>query len=247
MEESNYMVLLQLCFKKKILTGIKAECFKRNTPNNTKNVYNMTDCAERKSGNETYLAYEGLVNYDKINQCKFWDIAWALSRTMDSEKLVPTWSAHNSTNTEAPNYQSILQRQSYTDQSNLYTTLEIVQGINVATNADHKTILSTDRHLYAKCIKLQDNGSIRYQFVFRLGELHILFAKLKVIGKNINFSCLDEAFIEVDIYGPTTLQQVTGVNQRSFEAFLTLCTSLFQLYVKELLDSKIVLKLHYPK
>ena len=184
MEESNYMVLLQLCFKKKILTGIKAECFKRNTPNNTKNVYNMTDCAERKSGNETYLAYEGLVNYDKINQCKFWDIAWALSRTMDSEKLVPTWSAHNSTNTEAPNYQSILQRQSYTDQSNLYTTLEIVQGINVATNVDHETIVSKDRHLYVKCIKLQDNESIRSQFVLRLGELHILFAKLKAIGKN---------------------------------------------------------------
>ena len=120
---------------------------------------------------------------------------------MDSEKLVPTWSAHNSTNTEAPNYQSILQRQSYTDRSNLYTTLEIVQGVNVATNADHKTIVSTDRHLYAKCIKLQDNESIRSHFVLRLGELHILFAKLKAIGKNINFSGLDEAFIEVYIYG----------------------------------------------
>ena len=184
MEESNYTVLLQLCFKKKILTGIKAERLKRNTPNNTKNVYNMTDCAEPKSRNETYLAYEGLVNYDKVNQCKFWDIAWALSKTMDSEKLIPTWSAHNSTNTDAPNYQSILQRQSYTDRSNLYTTLEIVQGINVATNVDHETIVSKDRHLYVKCIKLQDNESIRSQFVLRLGELHILFAKLKAIDKN---------------------------------------------------------------
>ena len=184
MEESNYTVLLQFCFKKKILTGIKTECFKRNTQNSTKNVYNMTDCAEPKSRNEAYLAYEGLVNYDKVNQCKFWDIAWALSKTMDSEKLVPTWSAHNSTNTDAPNYQSILQRQSYTDRSNLYTTLEIVQGINVATNVDHETIVSKDRHLYVKCIKLQDNESIRSQFVLRLGELHILFAKLKAIGKN---------------------------------------------------------------
>ena len=53
MEESSYTVLLQFCFKKKILTGIKAERLKRNTPNNTKNVYNMTDCAEPKSRNET--------------------------------------------------------------------------------------------------------------------------------------------------------------------------------------------------
>ena len=71
------------------------ERFKRNTPKNTEN------CAESKSRNETYLAYEDLVNYDKVNQYRFWDIAWALSRTMDSEKLVSTWSAHNSTNTEA--------------------------------------------------------------------------------------------------------------------------------------------------
>ena len=74
------------------------ERFKRNTPKNTENVYNIIYCAEPKSQNETYLAYEDLVNYDKVNQHKFWDIGWALSRTTDSEKLIPTWSAHNSTN-----------------------------------------------------------------------------------------------------------------------------------------------------
>ena len=81
-----------------------------------------------------------------------------------------------------------------------YTALKVVQGINVATNADHKTIILMDLQLYAKCIKLRDNESIRSQFVFRLGELHILFAMLKVIGKNINFSDLDEAFIEKAIF-----------------------------------------------
>ena len=125
-----------------------------------------------------------------------------------------------------------------------YTALKVVQGINVATNADHKTIILMDLQLYAKCIKLRDNESIRSQFVFRLGELHILFAMLKVIGKNINFSDLDEAFIEANIYGPATLQQIIGRKhyKRSFEAFLTLYMSLFQLYIKELFESKIVLK-----
>ena len=65
-----------------------------------------------------------------------------------------------------------------------------------------------DLQLYAKCFKLQDNKSIRSQFLFSLGELHILFAMLKVIGKNINFSDLDEVFIKADIYGPTNLQQI---------------------------------------
>ena len=125
-----------------------------------------------------------------------------------------------------------------------YTALKVVQGINVATNADHKTIILMDLQLYAKCIKLRDNESIRSQFVFRLGELHILFAMLKVIGKSINFSDLDEAFIEANIYGPATLQQIIGRKhyKRSFEAFLTLYMSLFQLYIKELFESKIVLK-----
>ena len=80
-----------------------------------------------------------------------------------------------------------------------------------------------DLQLCTKCIKLQDNESIQSQFVFRLGEIHILFATLKIIGKNINFSGVDEAFIEADIYGSTTLQQISGGKhyKRSFEAFLT--------------------------
>ena len=67
---------------------------------------------------------------------------------------------------------------------------------------------------------------------------------LKVIGKNINFSGLDKAFIEADTYWPTTLQQIIGGKhyKRSFEAFLTLYISLFQLYIKELFESKTVLK-----
>ena len=122
---------------------------------------------------------------------------------MDSEKLVPTWSAHNSTNTEATQlskyFTTPVIHGSPTDWSNLYTTLEFVQGINVATNADPKTIFSTDLQLYSKCINLQDNESIRSQFIFSHWELHVFFAMLKVIGKNINFSGLDEAFIEVDV------------------------------------------------
>ena len=167
---------------------------------------------------------------------------------MDSEKLVSTWSAHNSTNTEATQlskyFTTPVIHGSPTDWSNLYTALKIFQGINVATNADHKTIVSMDLQLYAKCIKLQNNESIRSQFVFRLVELHILFAMLKVIGKNINFSGLDETFIGAEIYGPTTLQQIIGGKHynRSFEAFLTLHMSLFQFYIKELFESKIVLK-----
>ena len=94
--------ITQVVFQEKAPNWNKSiERFKTNTPKNTKNVYNIIYCAEPKSQNETYLAHDDLVNYDKVNQYTFWDIAWALSRTIDSEKFVPTWSAHNSTNREA--------------------------------------------------------------------------------------------------------------------------------------------------
>ena len=47
-------------------------------------------------------------------------------------------------------------------------------------------------------------------FVFRLGELHSVFAMLKSIGKYINNSGLDQAFIEAEIYGNATIEQIKG-------------------------------------
>jgi len=94
-----------------------------------------------------------------------------------------------------------------TDWTNLYIALKIVQGINVSQSNNHKTIVSLDLQLYSKCIKLQSREDIKHHFVFRLGELHILFAMLEVIGKNINQSGLDEALVEAGVYGPNTLEQ----------------------------------------
>ena len=66
----------QVVFQEKIPNWNKnIERFKRNTPKNTENVYNIIYCAEPKCRNETYLAYKDLVNCDKVNQHKFWDIA----------------------------------------------------------------------------------------------------------------------------------------------------------------------------
>ena len=66
----------QAVFQEKIPNWNKnIERFKRNTPKNTENVYNIIYCAESKCRNETYLAYKDLVNCDKVNQHKFWDIA----------------------------------------------------------------------------------------------------------------------------------------------------------------------------
>ena len=57
-------------------------------------------------------------------------------------------------------------------------------------------------------MQLNSKNEICKNFVFRLGELHIIFAYLKVIGKYIENSGLDQVFLEANIYGPIALSQI---------------------------------------
>ena len=59
-----------------------------------------------------------------------------------------------------------------------------------------KTIISFDLQLYTKAIRLQVKPDIKNDVVFRLAELHIVLTTLKVIGKLIDGSGLDQAFKE---------------------------------------------------
>ena len=52
--------------------------------------------------------------------------------------------------------------------------------------------------LYIKAVMLQQRPDIQSGFVFRMGELHVMFCALKVMGKLIDGSGLDEAFDEAD-------------------------------------------------
>ena len=114
----------------------------------------------------------------------------------------------------------------------------------MSVTPDSKTVVSMDLQLYAKCIQLQANDTISSNYIFRLGELHILFAMLKVIGKNMKYSGLDEALTEANFYGSTTMEQIKGGKhyKRSFEAHVTTHLALFSLYKTEFFDGKPVLK-----
>lgn len=83
-----------------------------------------------------------------------------------------------------------------TDWSALYTCLKMVQGINVVVSGKKKTIVTLDLQLYVKCMQLRKYEEIKDNYVFRLGELHTVFAMLKVLGKYIESSGLDTLFVE---------------------------------------------------
>ena len=69
--------------------------------------------------------------------------------------------------------------------TNLYSVLKMAQGINVAVTGNKKTIITLDMQLYSKAVQMREKNDINEEFIFRLGELHIVFAMLKCIGKFI--------------------------------------------------------------
>ena len=157
------------------------------------------------------------------------DIVWSMMKSQQAlEKFVPTWAAYNSLLTE--NLQTIskfsslpVMNGSPTDCPNHYTALKIVQNINITCTPQKYTIFSLDVQLYTKCIELQSKTEISNKFLFCLGELHVVFAMLKVLGKYINNSGLDQAFAEAEIYGLATIEQIKHGKhmERSFEVNTT--------------------------
>ena len=171
------------------------------------------------------------------------DLVWSLTKSVtQSPNNMPLWSAYNSIITDKTEKTRIsvlpFLPGTRTDWSNLYSALKICQGINVFVNNEHKTIISMDLQLYNKCMQLKSRKEVNSNFIFRLGELHTVFAFLKVIGKYISNSGLDQLFIETNIYGPTTMLQILNGKhmKRSIEMYTTLYLALFNSLLARLED-----------
>ena len=99
-------------------------------------------------------------------------------------------------------------------------------------------MITLDLQLYAKALQLQGRNKIANDFVFRPGELHIVFAFQHVIGKYIKYienSGLDQSFIDCDIYGPATVNQILNGKhmKRRIEACMVLYLALNKICLKD--------------
>ena len=83
-----------------------------------------------------------------------------------------------------------------TEWEHLYAAMKEAEEIKNCIFKDRKTIIFFDLQLYIKAVMLQQRLDICKGFVFRMGELQIIFCALKVIGKLIQESGLDQAFDE---------------------------------------------------
>ena len=136
---------------------------------------------------------------------------------LDLIKLAPTWEVYNSLFPDnlgaTPKVSSLLVISGSTaDWSNLCTAHKIVQNTNTTCTPQKKTIASLDIKLYAKCIQLQSKRKMSNNFLFRFGELYVVFTVLKILRKYINKKGLDDTFVEAEIYGLATIEQIKNGN-----------------------------------
>ena len=79
---------------------------------------------------------------------------------------------------------------------NLCTAIKEAEKLRQCVWSDGKTVISFDLQLYIKAIRLQQKPDIHDNFVFRIGELHVVFCTLKVFGKLVYCSGLEQALVE---------------------------------------------------
>ena len=193
--------------------------------------------------NEVFEQYKDLSSIIDISDFTNRDRLWVILQVVDVSQMcqLPTWNVFNLLLTKTPSvtlWETLpLSPISPTDWTELYIALKKAQGINMKISPDKKTIVTLDLQLYAKCMELRSKNEIKDNFIFRLGELHIVFAFLKVLGKCINCSGLDQILVDTETYGSTTLLQILNGKhvKRGFEAHMILYLSLSNLFYNDLL------------
>ena len=113
--------------------------------------------------------------------------------------------------------------------------IKLCQNISTAVAPRRKTIIILDLQLYAKSLQLEGRNEIANNFVFRPGELHIVCNFQHAIGKYIENSGLDQSFIDCDIYGPVTVNQILKgkLMKKGMEAYMVLYLALNKICLKD--------------
>ena len=73
-----------------------------------------------------------------------------------------------------------------TEWQNLYTAIKEAEKLRQCVWSDGKAVISFNLQLCIKAIRLQQKPDVRDNFVFWMGELHVVLCVIKVLGKLID-------------------------------------------------------------
>ena len=127
---------------------------------------------------------------------------WFLMKTLlpTLSRDAPTWAAYDSILGKKTPKTVVMMlpviNGNPTAWGNLCSVFKEAERLRRSVYSDDKTIISFDIQLYIKTTRLQERNDVKNGFVFRMGELHVVFCALKVIEKLIDGSGLDQAFGE---------------------------------------------------
>ena len=123
----------------------------------------------------------------------------------------------------------------------LYTGLMRAHDITThVMGRESITVMTLDLQLYDMAMKLWvEREDIRKQFLFRPGELHVVFWALAALGKYVEGSGIDQAWVEAGLYSPTTVTQILNGKHmyRSLEAHMVTLIALYNLYFQSFLTA----------
>ena len=106
----------------------------------------LETCYKPTPPNEIFPDFTGVISCEDLNLYRNIDRSWGLCQVIHGEYIgkLPTWASYNSLATNSPEITKCQGLQLYpgtpTDWSNLYTSLKMVQGINVAVSPEQKTV-----------------------------------------------------------------------------------------------------------
>ena len=119
----------------------------------------------------------------------------------------------------------------------LFTALKLAMNINAVIVGPHqKTIITLDLDLYERAVKIRSSEKMKDNIVLRMGELHVVLAMLKALGRYIEGSGLEQIWIEKGLYGPASVRQLlAGTNyKRGIEAHIITLLALKDLHFESL-------------
>jgi len=133
-----------------------------------------------------------------------------------------------------------LMRSPPTQYDTLYTGLMRARAIAThVMGPESLTVVTLDLQLYDMAMKLwMERDDIRKQFLFRPGELHVVFCALAALGKYVEGSGIDQAWVEAGLYSPTTVTQILNGKHmyRALEAHSVTLIALYSLFFRKFLQ-----------
>ena len=124
------------------------------------------------------------------------------------------------------------------DYNAIYTGFKLAQNVTTFSVCDQKTIITFDLDLYERALKLRNSSpKLMGNFILRLGELHIVFAQCRAIGRYLENTGIDDAWLKSESIGPCTIRQVISCSHMKRALIIHEATLLafYERYIRYLL------------